>query len=396
MGSSQQFSLRWNNYLRHITGAFDSLRTDEDLVDVTLSCEGKKIRAHKMLLSACSSYFRDLFKENPCQHPVIIFKDVKYQDLEALVDFMYQGEVNVVQEQLSSFLNTAELLAVQGLTDGSSKDGAESDTSDMKANEDLQPLVQPELKKTSLTSATVAAIAGNAVTTTVNVNNRVGGPGSPLAKKRKCNLGVGASVNNVNKDELSKQSDLDAMEVIPVMPNVKVEQPDYYEQDCVGHYSDSVSREQSVVSANIDSVTKEEKKDSLDLYSSNSSDKNQHSSPLLDINQVMSVSGPSLDALPQEPLQDHICGECGAVFKYVHSLQVHRARHSGGTMCELCFKDFGSRSNLRKHFFEVHSWCLLCSVNFTTKAALRKHIDNEHGNIQQYLKSFNQHHFLWH
>lgn len=62
MGTSQQFSLRWNNYLRHITCAFDSLRSDEDLVDVTLSCEGKRIRAHKMLLSACSTYFRDLFK----------------------------------------------------------------------------------------------------------------------------------------------------------------------------------------------------------------------------------------------------------------------------------------------------------------------------------------------
>ncbi|XP_075214440.1 uncharacterized protein LOC142320486 isoform X6 [Lycorma delicatula] len=371
MGSSQQFSLRWNNYLRHITGAFDSLRTDEDLVDVTLSCEGKKIRAHKMLLSACSSYFRDLFKENPCQHPVIIFKDVKYQDLEALVDFMYQGEVNVVQEQLSSFLNTAELLAVQGLTDGSSKDGAESDTSDMKANEDLQPLVQPELKKTSLTSATVAAIAGNAVTTTVNVNNRVGGPGSPLAKKRKCNLGVGASVNNVNKDELSKQSDLDAMEVIPVMPNVKVEQPDYYEQDCVGHYSDSVSREQSVVSANIDSVTKEEKKDSLDLYSSNSSDKNQHSSPLLDINQVMSVSGPSLDALPQEPLQ-------GLIYRFSSDEKMTE-------QCPYCEIQISS-GNLRRHIRTQHTHlptakCHYCLRIFKHKYSLREHIRVSHMNL---------------
>ena len=62
MGASQQFSLRWNNYLNHITTAFDSLRSDLDLVDVTLSCEGKKIKAHKMLLSACSTYFKDLFK----------------------------------------------------------------------------------------------------------------------------------------------------------------------------------------------------------------------------------------------------------------------------------------------------------------------------------------------
>ena len=60
--SSQLFSLKWNNYLSHIMDAFEVLRNEENLVDVTLSCEGYKIKAHKMLLSACSSYFKDLFK----------------------------------------------------------------------------------------------------------------------------------------------------------------------------------------------------------------------------------------------------------------------------------------------------------------------------------------------
>lgn len=63
-----------------------------------------------------------VLQENPCQHPVIIFRNVKFEDLAALVDFMYQGEVNVVQDQLASFLTTAELLAVQGLSDGNGKD----------------------------------------------------------------------------------------------------------------------------------------------------------------------------------------------------------------------------------------------------------------------------------
>lgn len=62
MGTNQQFSLRWNNYVNHITQMFDTLREDENLVDVTLCCEGKKLRAHKMLLSACSSYFREIFQ----------------------------------------------------------------------------------------------------------------------------------------------------------------------------------------------------------------------------------------------------------------------------------------------------------------------------------------------
>uniref|UniRef100_A0A182ITD6 BTB domain-containing protein n=1 Tax=Anopheles atroparvus TaxID=41427 RepID=A0A182ITD6_ANOAO len=117
MTSQQQYSLRWNDYTTYITGAFDALRYEEDLVDVTLFCEGRKIRAHKVLLSACSSYFKDIFKENPCQHPVIIFKNVKYADLLSLVEFMYQGEVSVSQDALPSFLHTAELLSIRGLAD---------------------------------------------------------------------------------------------------------------------------------------------------------------------------------------------------------------------------------------------------------------------------------------
>lgn len=121
MASNQQFSLKWTNYTNHITNAFDSLRSKEDFCDVTLSCEGRKIRAHKVLLSACSSYFKDIFKENPCQHPVIIFRNVKYDDLLSIVVYMYQGEVNIEQESLPTFLHTAEMLSIQGLTDDDEK-----------------------------------------------------------------------------------------------------------------------------------------------------------------------------------------------------------------------------------------------------------------------------------
>ncbi|XP_046961771.1 broad-complex core protein isoforms 1/2/3/4/5-like [Vanessa cardui] len=119
MNNAPQFSLRWNNYVNHVTEAFNSLRFENDLVDVTLCCDGGKIRAHKMLLSACSNYFKQIFKENPCQHPVIIFRNFKYEDLNAIINFMYHGEVNIFQEQLESFLITAELLEVKGLTDNS-------------------------------------------------------------------------------------------------------------------------------------------------------------------------------------------------------------------------------------------------------------------------------------
>lgn len=126
MNNAPQFSLRWNNYVTHVTEAFNVLRFENDLVDVTLCCDGGKIRAHKMLLSACSNYFKQIFKENPCQHPVIIFRNFKYDDLNAIINFMYHGEVNIFQEQLESFLITAELLEVKGLTDNVEDDSSKN------------------------------------------------------------------------------------------------------------------------------------------------------------------------------------------------------------------------------------------------------------------------------
>ncbi|KAM3957755.1 uncharacterized protein ACR2FA_008192 isoform 1-T1 [Aphomia sociella] len=116
MADNQHFCLRWNNYQSSITSAFENLRDDEDFVDVTLACDGKSLKAHRVVLSACSPYFRELLKSTPCKHPVIVLQDVAFTDLHALVEFIYHGEVNVHQRSLSSFLKTAEVLRVSGLT----------------------------------------------------------------------------------------------------------------------------------------------------------------------------------------------------------------------------------------------------------------------------------------
>lgn len=117
---SDQFCLRWNNYQLSLTSAFKVLRDDEDFVDCTLSTDGRNIKAHKFVLSACSPYFKELLKGiSQWQHPVVFLRDVSYQDLEKLLEFVYVGEVNVSQDNLQSFLKAAEALEIKGLTDDS-------------------------------------------------------------------------------------------------------------------------------------------------------------------------------------------------------------------------------------------------------------------------------------
>ena len=89
---------------------FTGLYHSETLVDVTLAAEGKNLQAHKMLLSACSDYFQSLFSVNPCQHPIVILKDVKFEDLQTVVQFMYNGIVNVSSEKLPDILKVSKQL----------------------------------------------------------------------------------------------------------------------------------------------------------------------------------------------------------------------------------------------------------------------------------------------
>ncbi|XP_060518630.1 protein tramtrack, beta isoform-like isoform X3 [Cylas formicarius] len=115
--STQRFCLRWNNHQSNLLSVFDQLLHDESFVDVTLAVEGQLLRAHKMVLSACSPYFQALFVNHPDKHPIVILKDVPYSDMKSLLDFMYRGEVSVDQDRLTHFLRVAESLRIKGLTE---------------------------------------------------------------------------------------------------------------------------------------------------------------------------------------------------------------------------------------------------------------------------------------
>ena len=125
--ASEKFCLRWNDFESNISVAFRELREEKDFFDVTLACDDNQVQAHKVILSACSPFFRNVLRKNPHQHPLLYLKGVKYQELLSVLNFMYQGEVNVAQEELNSFLAVAEDLRVKGLTQSNS--GSKSSSS---------------------------------------------------------------------------------------------------------------------------------------------------------------------------------------------------------------------------------------------------------------------------
>lgn len=108
--SSEKFSLKWNDFEKNISGALRELKEEEDLYDVTLACGDDEVSAHKVILSACSPFFRQVLRRHRHQHPLLYLHGFTFSDLQSVLSFMYLGEVSIAQDQLNSFLAIAEEL----------------------------------------------------------------------------------------------------------------------------------------------------------------------------------------------------------------------------------------------------------------------------------------------
>ena len=71
-------------------------------MDVTLATETGSFKAHKLILSACSPYFKKLFIQNPCKHPIIFLK-VRH--------FLYCSLIELYWKTSDSLFKTTQLFS---------------------------------------------------------------------------------------------------------------------------------------------------------------------------------------------------------------------------------------------------------------------------------------------
>ena len=173
MAALEKFCLRWNDFETNVSQAFRELREEKDFFDVTLACEDDQVSAHKVILSACSPFFRNILRKNPHQHPLLYMKGVKYQEMLAVLNFMYMGEVNVAQEDLNSFLAVAEDLRVKGLTQG---EGAPDSKSKDGVNKDRAPAREYKSSQEVIGLPVKMEPAADISTPSYNTANRVSKP----------------------------------------------------------------------------------------------------------------------------------------------------------------------------------------------------------------------------
>ena len=115
---SEKFSMKFRDYETNWSRALNDLLTDTDLADVTLISDDKEeFYAHRIVLSSCSNMFKFIFKRNKSSNPLLFLGGVNSINLGYILDYIYQGEVSILQDQLDSFLESAQKLEIEGLLD---------------------------------------------------------------------------------------------------------------------------------------------------------------------------------------------------------------------------------------------------------------------------------------
>ncbi|XP_015523075.1 zinc finger and BTB domain-containing protein 14 isoform X1 [Neodiprion pinetum] len=339
--SQQQFCLRWNNFQANITSQFEALRDDEDFVDVTFACDGRRLQAHKVVLSACSPYFKELFKTNPCKHPIIFMRDVEFEHLQSLLEFMYAGEVNISQAELPTFLRTAESLQIRGLTDSQSNrhnNEKHSKTNNIHASNG-RGLISPSLDDERSKSPPA--------TSPPPLKRLCKRSDSPQNSSPIPTVPAGATSTQRSRPPIEPHVQLDYKDLDIVEP--KVELPEYGSDD--------------------DCSTKPE------------------------INALpggfLSLDG-GMEVLPTYPSSYQGSGMDGGMAGPSHGAELNqeqqadlRKLHSlDPRPCPVCNRMYSNLSNLRQHMRLIHNpqsvTCPLCNKPFKTKLYLKRHLVSFH------------------
>ena len=125
---AEKFCLKWNDFQTNAA-------SDDDFHDVTLVSDDKhQASAHKIALSASSEYFKSILKSNKHSHPMLCLPGVNSEDLKNILDYIYNGEIQILQDQLDQFLNIAQRFQLEGLMHGGDENNADTEQYEREAS----------------------------------------------------------------------------------------------------------------------------------------------------------------------------------------------------------------------------------------------------------------------
>ena len=324
-----KYNLNWPKFTDHLQEMMHKMMKSEDFTDVTLVCDDmKQIKTHINILSACSPIFRNLLNINiPHGHPVIYLRGIPYEDMEAILHFVYLGEAKVAPDRMNQFMLSAKSLEIKELSSLEHEEG---------------------LKQTKITQ---------------NIDNQA----------------VNVNINEI--EEKAKSLELKVRELCSLeneggLKKAKISQQKIYDEI-------QSDKEQNLDNEAININVSEDKGENKPV------NKNwvSHQCPKC-VLKFMDVSRLEEHISEKHNSSASICEHCSRKFKNPSILRQHEQsihegiRHS----CPHCDKKFTQRSALTTHIKASHEGmrytCDQCGAKVSTRSSLRIHIESIHQGVK--------------
>ena len=180
------------------TEAFSNMLRNEELTDVTIACEDDQSQAHKVILSAASMVFRNIFNKNTHKHPLLYFHDISKETMELILEFIYSGQVRVPLSSVESFFRAANNLKVEGLVDVQDKSNNPNKTDSKFTVKKLT-----EIRSTDIANNDTLDVSGQ-------LDNEINAEISPLAileEGAEEEISLNIKIETSNQNELVSDND---------------------------------------------------------------------------------------------------------------------------------------------------------------------------------------------
>ena len=171
---SDNFCLKWNDFQSNAARAFSNLRKEDDFYDVTLVSDDRiHVSAHKLVLSACSEYFKSILKQNKHSNPMLCLQGINSNEMNNVLNYIYNGEVEVSQDNLDRFLELAQRFKLEGLNMNESSNLVKKVEANLEENEVYVESKPNESQLTNFTGGSMTTIDGSSITDISEINEKI-------------------------------------------------------------------------------------------------------------------------------------------------------------------------------------------------------------------------------
>ncbi|GLG94051.1 GL23182 [Gryllus bimaculatus] len=112
---SEVRNAHWENHNKILIGGLQRQFEQKELCDCIIVAEGQSLEAHKVILAACSPFFKSLFLQSRGKDVFVLHRDIKFRELKTLIEFVYYGDLRFCDDTIEELMIAAEILQIRGL-----------------------------------------------------------------------------------------------------------------------------------------------------------------------------------------------------------------------------------------------------------------------------------------